>query len=260
MEIAVAQPESPIKQLRADLGIGRAGDLKRVGDAVVSADLGGTRVSDLTPLAGQALRKLDLRGTDVTDLSPVASHPIEELYVEATPITDIGPVAEMPLSIAYFSQTDVSDISALAGKSFRELNLVDTNVVDLKPLADCQFGTLWLRRSAVKDLSPLVGTGLVSLDVGETPVADITALASLPTLKRLHIAGTDVTDLRPLKDLRLERLVFSPWKIAEGLEVVRAMDSLQQLDTSFDDQSGQALRPEEFWKRWDAGDIKPPQG
>lgn len=257
-ETAPARPASPVKEIRDALGIGRSGELKKVGDKVVTANLAMTKVSDLSPLSSEALRMIDLRGTPVEDLSPIANQPIEEFYAEQSKVTDIGPLAEMPLDKLYLSATDVSDLIPLAGKSFSELNLVDSQVSDLTPLSDCSLGTLWLRRCPVESVAALSGTGLVSLDVGETNVSDLSPLASITSLRRLQIAETPVTDLTPIAKLPLERLIFSPWNIEKGLDEIRGMSTLQQLDVSFDDAGGQALRPEEFWKRWDAGEIVAP--
>lgn len=258
-ETAPARPASPVKEIRDALGIGRNGELQKVGEKVVSANLAMTKVSDLSPLSSEALRMIDLRGTPVEDLSPISNHPIEEFYAEQSKVTDIGPLADMPLDKLYLSGTEVSDLTPLAGKSFSELNLVDSEVYDLTPLSDCSLGTLWVRRCPLKSVAELSNTGLVSLDVGETDVSDLSPLASITSLRRLHIAETPVTDLTPIAKLPLERLIFSPWNIETGLDEIRGMSTLQQLDVSFDDAGGQALRPEEFWKRWDAGEIVAPK-
>ena len=258
MEVAPAQPASPVASIRKALGIGKAGELKKVGDSIVAANLQRTDATSLAPLADQQLRLLDIKDTSIADLSPLAGQPIEELYAENSKVESIEPLRGMPLSKLYLSQTAVSDLTALENVRLVELNLVDSKVADLTPLAGASIGTLWLRRCPVEDLSPLSAVRLVSLDVGETKVADLSPLSGMLSLKRLQIAETDVTDLTPLADIQLDRLVFSPWKIEKGLEVIREMSSLQQLDVAFDD-SGNALRPDEFWKRWDAGELKAPE-
>lgn len=257
-EQAPAQPASPVAAVRDALGIGKSGELKKVGDDIVVANLARTKVTDLSALSGQQLRKVDIMGTDVSDLSPLAGQPIEELYAEQSQIQSIDPLRGMPLATLYLSETSVADLSPVGGQSFVELNLVDTQVADLSPLKTSSLGTLWLRRTPVEDISPLASTGLVSLDIGETKVADLKPLGSMTTLRRLHIAESNVTDLTPIAGLALERLIFSPWKIEKGLDEIRGISTLQQLDVSFDDASGNALKPEEFWKRWDAGEIKQP--
>jgi hypothetical protein len=75
------------------------------------------------------------------------------------------------------------------------------------------------------------------------------------TLKRLNIAGSAVSDLRPLAGLSLTRLIFTPSKIEHGIEIVRGMQSLEALDVQFEDADA-VLRPDEFWHKYDAGDFK----
>ena len=52
---------------------------------------------------------------------------------------------------------------------------------------------------------------------------------------------------------QLTRLLFTPAKIAKGLDVVRAMNSLTELDVTFRDP--QRLAPAEFWQRYEAGEF-----
>jgi hypothetical protein len=73
------------------------------------------------------------------------------------------------------------------------------------------------------------------------------------TLRRLNIASSAVTDVTPLKDLRLERLVLSPEKIQTGMEVLRDMKSLVLIQTSVADEKS----AESFWKSYDLGVWKP---
>ncbi len=96
---------------------------------------------------------------------------------------------------------------------------------------------------------------ITSLDVQETPVSDLSPLKELRSLERLNIAGSNVTDLRPLAGLRLTRLIFTPSRITAGLDVVRNMNTLTQLDTAFEPDVRPAWSPEEFWRRFDAGEL-----
>ena len=58
-------------------------------------DLSGTKVTDLTPLAGLAkLEALDLRGTKVTDLTPLAGLTnLIMLDLRGTKVIDLTPIA-----------------------------------------------------------------------------------------------------------------------------------------------------------------------
>lgn len=221
-----------IAELREQLGIGQAGQIRKVGGEIVAMDLRGTAVEDLTPLAGLPLR---------------------QLFLEETQVSDIGPLAGMPLDQLYLSDTRVSDLTPLQGMRLKELNLVRTPLKDLSPLSEIEFDTLWIPQTQVSDLSPLTGKAFVSLDLQDTPVSDLTPLAGNQSLNRLHIAGTQVTDLTPLAGLQLQRLIFSPERITSGIDAIRQMSSLRGLDVAFDG-TGEVMTPPEFWKRYDAGE------
>ena len=224
-----------VAAVRAELGLDDdEGGFEKAAGEISVVDLTGTRVASIEALAGLPITKLALTETQVTDLTPVVEMPLELLYAVATPIADLSP---------------------LAGKRINELNLMESSVSDLGPLADCQLGTLWLRECPIADLAPLTGTGLVSLDVQGTLVADLRPLAPMSTLRRLNIADTPVTDLTPLAELRLERLILTPSRIRNGLEELRQMGSLAAIDTSFDGEQPQAMPAAEFWRRYDAGEF-----
>ncbi len=222
-----------IAELRDRLQIGDAGEITKVGGRIVS---------------------MDLQRTSVKDLSALAGLPLKELYLEDTPVADISPLAGMPLEKLYLSLTQVTDLSPLRGMQLIELNLVSTPVTDISPLKDVGLRTLWLPETQVVDLSPLAGKSFLSLDLRDTPVSDLTPLSGNEGLRRLHIAGTNVTDLTPLAGLQLERLVFTPSRIEQGLDAIRKMKSLKALDTSFDGVAP-VKTPDEFWKLYEAGEL-----
>ena len=229
-----------IEELREQLGIGKDGDIiQKVGGQIVA---------------------MDLRQTAVTNLSPLQGLPLRELYLEQTRVTDISPLQGMPLEKLYLIDTPVADLTPLAGMSIQELNLVRTAIKDVAPLKDVELGTLWLRQTKVSDLAPLAGKSLVSLDIQGTPVDDLSPLAGNESLRRLHIGETKVTDLTPLAGLKLERLVFSPDRITTGIEVIRNMTSLRQLDVALEEQfqAADVMTPEAFWTRYDAGEWPAP--
>jgi Leucine-rich repeat (LRR) protein len=223
-----------IAQLRKRLGIGDAGEIQKAGGQILS---------------------MDLRGTSVSDLSALKGLPLRQLFLEETAVSDISPLAGMPLEQLYLSQTRVSDLSPLRGMTLSELNLVGAPVKDITPLADVEVGTLWLAETQVSDLSPLAGKSFVSLDLRATPVSDLSPLSGNRALRRLHIAETNVTDLTPLGGLELDRLIFTPSRIDQGLDVIRDMQSLTGLDTQFDGMKP-VKSPEEFWNLYEAGDIE----
>lgn len=228
------------------------------GAPIERMSLSNTQVADLSPLADMPLQVLDLTKSKVTDLSPLAGvKTLTQLFAEETGVADLSPLKDLPLATLYLIKSPVADLSPLAGKEMQELNLCETAVTDLSGLQGTKLGILWLRKTKVVDLSPLKGSSLVSLDVQDSQVADLSPLAEIKTLERLNIAGAPVTDLTPLAGLTLQRLIFTPGSITAGIDVVRNMTSLRQIDTSFEGVET-PLTPEEFWPKYDQGEFAKP--
>jgi hypothetical protein len=77
------------------------------------------------------------------------------------------------------------------------------------------------------------------------PPNDSTAVSDLSPL---------VSDLSPLKGMALKEITFSPKQIAKGIELIRAMNSLQGIGITWDQ-----IRPAaEFWRKYDAGEFGKP--
>jgi len=241
-------------QLREALGIGEKGQIQkgqRGGIAIV--DISNTGIRDLSPLKGLQLEVLDMSGLQISDLSPLKEMKLLRVAMENTLVDDISVLKGMPLEYLWLKDTQVSDISPLADMPLRHLNLMGTKVSDSSPVKTLKLQIIWLRDAPVTDLSPLAGSDLESLDVQDTPVANLDVVAELPKLVRLNMAGTKVTDLTPLEGRALTRLIFTPENITKGIEVIREMESLTQLDTSFDGDSPTAMSADEFWAKFDAG-------
>ncbi|MEW4487903.1 hypothetical protein AB1L42_07450 [Thalassoglobus sp. JC818] len=239
-------------------------------------NLSQTRVTDLSPLEGMKIERMGIAETDISDMSPLTGAPLEHLdatrsqledlsflegntklthlYLEGAKVLDISPLASSPLKVLWLNKCPVEDLSILTGKQLDELNLCDTPVENLKTVQSMKLGTLWMRNTNVKDLTGISDHGLVSLDVEGSAVNNLNALSGMTTLKRLNISRTQVTDLSPLADLQLERLIFTPNLITTGIEAIRNMSSLQQIDTSFDGVA-RPMSPSEFWERYDAGEF-----
>lgn len=222
-------------------------------DQLVMAEFVNANVRDISALQGYPLFYLGLRENPVEDLSPLRGMELRELYLEQTQVRDLTPLRGMPVQTLYLSGSPVSDLSPLADCPIAYLNLLGTQVTDLAPLKKMPLDTLWLNETRVADLGPLELTPLVSLTLHKTPVRDISVLGRMPTLQRLHLGETEVTDLRPLKNLRLQRLIFTPSKITQGLDVIRAMESLKELDIELSESP--RLSPAEFWAKYDAGEF-----
>jgi hypothetical protein len=214
-------------------------------------------VTDISPVSPPTLRQAQFVDVPLSNIGPLANTRLDYLWVDRTAITDLSALKGLPLTKLYVKESPVEDISPLAEMTLEELDLTRTQVTDLTPVRSMELGILWLRGTPVSDLAPIPGSELTSLDVQDTPVADLTPLTGMPTLQRLNIAHTQVTDLTPLKGLHLSRLIFTPANITKGLEAVREMASLRELDVQFEPDVRRTLTPEQFWKSYDAGEFGP---
>lgn len=87
-----------------------------------------------------------------------------------------------------------------------------------------------------------------SLTLDSGTVYDISNLIDV-RLTALDISTTCVSDLSPLRKMRLRELSFDPNLATNGVDFIRQMDSLQKIN-------GHA--PDEFWAKYDAGAFNPP--
>ncbi len=245
----------PLKVL--DISQTRISDLSPLkGMPLENIGLAETKVSDLSPLKGMQLKHIDGTRSQVADISALEGMTqLAHVYFEGAKIKDISPLTSAPLKVLWLNGCPVEDLSPLENKQLDELNLCDTALENLDTVKTMKLGTLWMRNTKVKDLTPIAEHGLESLDVQGSAINDLSSLVKMTSLKRLNISQTDVTDLTPLGELALNRLIFSPEKITKGIEAVRNMTSLQALDTSFEGTS-RPMSPSEFWERYDAGEFK----
>lgn len=215
---------------------------------VRAAQLDRCGISDLSPFAGMELMAISLMACPVPDIAVLKGMPLVECYIEDTAVDDLSPLAGMStLKKLYASGTAVKDLSPLKGTALTDLNLVNTRVSDLTALANLPLRMLWLTDTKVKDISPLARCPLESLTLHRTLVADLSPLANT-RLQRLHIGETPVTDLTPLASLNLTRLVFDYGKIKQGMEGIKAMRSLQELGSKFEDGKKDLVPPAQFWQ------------
>ncbi len=221
---------------------------------LVAAELQGAGISDLSPLVGLPLEVLGLADNPVVDLTPLRGMPLKELVLERTQVTDLLPLAGMPLVNLWLNEAPVSDLTPLVGAPLVQLSLLGTQVSDLTPLKGMPLESVWLNETQVTDLSPLAESPIISLTLHKTPVRDIAVVRQWPTLQRLHLGEAEVTDLTPLEGLRLTRLILTTGKITAGMDVIRSMGTLTELDIEF--REPRPWPPEEFWRRYDAGELK----
>ncbi len=224
------------------------------GSPLRAAEFQSAGLKDLSPLSGLSLALLALKDNPVADLKPLENMPLTELYLDAVPVEDLTPIQKLPLQTLWLNKMPIVDLSPLRGMGLKQINLLETRVVDLSPLTGMPLETVWLNDTQVSDLKPLADCPLVSLTLHRTPVSDISVARRWPTLQRLHLGETRISDLRPLEGLRLTRLIVTPKNIEHGWDVIRNMSTLAELDVEL--REPQRWSPEEFWKRFDAGEFR----
>jgi Leucine-rich repeat (LRR) protein len=143
--------------------------------------LGKNAIVDLAPLAGLTkLKTLELFETQVADLSPLAGL----TNLESLTVTN----------------SNVSDLSPLAGLTkLNRLECGSTNVASLAPLSGLSALT-YLNASVcpITDASPLAGLPLTNVDFGGCPLTSLSGVASIPSISRVRISYTKITDLSAL--------------------------------------------------------------
>lgn len=250
----IARLHAALAEKNPDYARENAGFEPADGSPLRAAEFQAAGLKDLSPLADLSLVFLSLRDNPVTDLRPLSKLPLEELYLEGTSVEDLSALRVLPLRTLWLNKTPVVDLRPLDGMPLTQINLLESRVVDLSPLAGMPLETVWLNDTKVTDLNPLVACPLVSLTLHRTAVSDISLARRWPSLQRLHIGETQITDLRPLEGLRLTRLIVTPKNIEHGWDVIRKMSTLNELDIELRDPP--RWTPEEFWKRFDAGELR----
>ncbi len=202
---------------------------------------------------------VEINDPGVEDISPLARLPLKQMprvniYLEQTAVKDISVLEGLPLWKLYLTNTPVSDLSALKGlrTKMKEFNAIGSKVTDLSPLEGLDVEMIWLSECPISDIGPLQNVRVVSVTLADTKVSDLGPLKAHTTLKRLHIARTEVTDLSPLQWMNLTRLIFTPNRIKTGIEHARDMPGLTEIGIDFN----QRLPPAQFWPKYDAGEFK----
>lgn len=219
-----------------------------------SLDVVGTSISDLDPLVGHPIRWLDVSSTKVTNLAPLKDTLLTSLRANFTDINDLSALKGMHLTELEMSRTPLSDLAPLEGMPLELLAIQGTPVSDLAPLRGMPLENLYIDMTLVADLSPIKGMKISGLGLGYTKVTSLDAVRGMP-LKGLSILGTDITDLTPLADMNLSMLAFEPWRIEKGMEVVRAMPTLEIINVGLGHEYTY-LNPAAFWQRYDAGEFE----
>lgn len=227
-----------------------------VGLPLYTLDLHDSHVTDVKPLEGMQLRRIDLSNTGVSDVSVLAGMPLELAFFNKSRVKAAPALAGASLEIVDFSDSPLEDINGLQGTTIGELYLVNTRVKDIESLRNGRVQSIWLNNAPVEDCSPLASNPVVSVTLAGTKVSDISCFKGHPTLQRLHIAETEVTDLTPLQWMNgLARLIFTPNRIKKGIDYARRLPSIREIGTAFGapEDEGKMFSPDIFWQMYDEG-------
>lgn len=151
------------------------------------------------------------------------------LWFHGGDIVDLAPLRELAVVSLGFRDSKVSDLRPLAGLPLRSLCVKSSALTDLSPLRETPIKELYLDCDNLTDLSPLKETRLETLSLGCPKLTELSAIRNLP-LKYLNIRGGGVTDLSPLEGMSVEDIHFDLERITRGLEVLRGMKALKQIN------------------------------
>jgi serine/threonine protein kinase/Leucine-rich repeat (LRR) protein len=153
--------------------------------------------------------------------------------------------------------TDISPVRALASMRYLSCSGVPGRqgaLSDLSPLKGMSLVNLHFYSTRVSDISPLQGMQLTEVSCGATQVSDLSPLKGMP-LTKMVCDLTLVSDLSPLAGMNLTEFAFTPKNITTGLDVIRQMKSLKTIGLR---GTSDKFSPDEFWKRYDAGEFGKP--
>jgi serine/threonine protein kinase len=204
-------------------------------------------ISDLGMIKNLKLTTLSLNHTGISDLGPLRGMPLTELSLSDSKIFDLGALQGMSLTHLFVDSTPIADLSSLLGLPLVDLDISNTKVTHLAALAGMPLTRLRLNRTSIHDLSPLKGMKLTWLHLDKVPIVDLAPLRSMP-LTWLVLSGTEVNDISLLRDLPLETVVLPHAPPLKGLEVLRSMASLREIDVDVDSHTTPAV----FFKTYDA--------
>jgi serine/threonine protein kinase/Leucine-rich repeat (LRR) protein len=215
--------------------------------------LSGNNISDLSPLKGMALTQLMCNEPRVKDLSPLVGMPLKNLTLDAASVSDLSPLHGLSLETIYLSNAPASTELLRSIKTLKTINNLpaaefwkqvaegktpnaSANDAFIKEVAALPAEQQIARVVAkLKELNPgydgqeehKVENGrVVELSFSTVAVADIAPVRALSGLRKLSCEGEKspdggvkrkglLTDLSPLRGLKLEELVCSRNNISD---------------------------------------------
>jgi internalin A len=133
---------------------------------------------------GQVI-SLDLFGNQISDLSPLKElKQLTELNLSSNQISDLSPLKEL--------------------QQLTSLDLYNNLISDLNSLKELQqLTSLYLRRNQISDLNPIKGLQqLTVLGLSKNRIGNLSPLDRLQQLTKLDLRHNQISDLSPLKELQ----------------------------------------------------------
>ncbi len=225
---------------------------------IVELTLSTLSVSRIGPLATlKKLRILHLRGEaadnkgNLDNFAPLRFLPLTTLDLANNTILDLQGLAKLPLTTLVLSNNIIRKLAPLHGMPLRQLDLSGNSISDVSPLGGLPLTTLDLAGNPLSDIAGLSSLKLTSLDLSRTAVRDLAPLAGMP-LEQLALIGCTLSDVAVLKGLPLRTLLLTPELVGAGLPALRAMPTLERIDTRWGDELETAAA---FWKRVEDGEF-----
>jgi serine/threonine protein kinase/Leucine-rich repeat (LRR) protein len=144
------------------------------------------------------------------DLAPFKGIPLNTLEIPGGTFSDLAPLEGMPLTVLRIPSAPVTELTPLQGMKLTELDIGLTHFQRLDPLKGMPLEVLRLSK-----LFPGHGPG------HSEDLSNIDVLRGMP-LRVLAIDGTNVKDLSPVEDAKLEELDIASTQITD-LSVLRGM-------------------------------------
>ncbi len=205
-----------------------------------------TPVTDLSPLAGMPLQRFQATNLSATDCSPLAGSPLETCVLNGTKVTDLGFLKNAPLrNLDLTDSPDARNFAAIAGcqtleslklpataldlpvadldaiTALRDLPALKTIVADQSgkkgPIAADSSAVFWkkwdllitvarpLRAAGIWFQASVLANDSLYLNLNDQPIRDLSILEGAP-ISRLDMMKTKVSDLRPLRTMKLHYL------------------------------------------------------
>jgi serine/threonine protein kinase len=208
-----------------------------------------TKASDLEPLKGMPLTVLDLASCiNIESLKPLENMPLENLNLHGcVKITDFTPLKSLKLTTLTLNKTKFNDLLLVKDMPLTSLHVNSCDEIrDFAPLRSMKLAVVDLGCKSFSDLSLLKHMELSWLMIAGSSVADLTPLKGMPITQLVMQDCQNLHDLTPLAGMPLS-LVHLPPQVTKGMEVLRAMKTLGNIDSQ---------SPEQFWKNWDAAKAK----